>query len=384
MKDELAPFLQQVREQVANKHPSGCHDAVLDQNWKEFIEKIRKQIPEISYDENTRLLSLGSISPGCIFCRTGTWDCFFVTPHCNLNCDFCYSQKISLDHFKGSNISEDPQENFKQYRQLGIHGLSFSGGEALLEKQTVYDLLDQASQIPTLDHIWLYTNGLLLDEATIKTLSRLGLNEIRFNAAASGYQNPHVLQMIAEAAQHLDWVTIEIPLIPKDEALLLLSIGLWFEQGARVLNIHELLYEPGSNAEHLPGVKQPVIMPDGHLTAVNPFSSELALKVFLTVRTQNLALGINYCSTAGKWQQLTARREALLPLTIEKHEHYLGDGMLESFYISDGNRVRTLSHNTDKTFLREKNGRKIYRLVRMAPLSTRETHRNWLHFEELI
>jgi len=383
MTNELAPFLQQVYDQVTQKHAAE-HDEILDKNWRVFTESIQKQHPEISYDENTRLLTMGNISPGCVLCRMGKWDCYFITPHCNLDCDFCYSQKRSSDHFTGSNLGEQLQENFKQYQQLGIHGLSFSGGEALLKKQAVYQWLEQASQITTLEHIWLYTNGLILDEATIRDLSRLGLDEIRFNAAASGYQNQHVLEMIEKAAQHLDWVTIEIPLIPEDEAILLSSIKLWFERGIRVLNIHELLYEPGSNAENLPGEKQPVSLPDGHRTAISPFSAELAKKVFQTVKTLNIPLGVNYCSTAGKWQQLTARRETLLPFTQEKNEYYLGNGMLESYYKSDGHGVRILSLEELKTLNRENRAKKVYRLVRMAPLSTNESRKNWLKFEVLL
>ena len=380
MPNNLPPFLEKAQKR-ALQHHNKDQDDYLTTRWEKFVEKLCQQVPEVAYDQETRLLTLGNISPGCVYCRTGQWDCFFVTDCCNLNCEFCYSQNKTSGKFQGSNLGNEVHHNLSRYQQLGIKGLSFSGGEALLEKEQLYQWLSDATQSGWLSHIWLYTNGLLLNEAVIKELARRGLNEIRFNAAATGYRNPYVLRMLNKSAKYLERVTVEIPLISAHEKVLLKSLKSWAESGVRVLNIHELLFEPGSNAENFPGEKQTVTMPDGHITAVSPQSDDLALKIFQTVQSRDLDLGINYCSTAGKWQQLTARREMLLPLTREDNEYYLGNGLLESYFAVDGLQVRAISRETLENSNTINNHNAIYRLLRMAPLSLYENDKQWLQFE---
>jgi len=382
MHEKLPAFLQKAHDKAADKYDN-ADDDYLSTKWEVFVNKACSEIPDLSYDKKTRLLSLGDISPGCQFCRTGKWDCFFVTQKCNLNCAFCYSIDLRPQDFKGSNLGSDIHESIKQHHQLGILGISFSGGEALLERENLYRWLEFCSQDHRLEHIWLYTNGLLLDESILQKLSELGLNEIRFNTAASSYQHPHVLKMLEKSANYFKWVTVEIPLIAADEDKLLNSLLVWADKGVRVLNIHEFLFEPGSNAENFPGNKRGITLPDGHKTAISPDSNNLALKVFQEVKRKNLSLSVNYCSTVGKWQQLTARRELILPQRIEPNENYLGNGVLESFYVVENNHVRSIALENVEEIRSSSKGLTIYHLKRMAPLSLKETSKNWLSFEVL-
>lgn len=383
MSEMLPPFLQQVYDHVkGNIHHAGA-DHLLS-SWDRFVSGARSEIPELNYNETSRILSYGEISPGCQFCRSGKWDCCFVTSQCNLNCGFCYSTNHPSQDFHGSDLGNNFLENLNQHLQLGIKGVSFSGGEALLEEDKLFNWLEMCNRDRHLEHIWLYTNGLLLNAKNIKKLSDLGLDEIRINAAATNYQHPHVISMLQKCAQHFDWVTVEIPLIPADEEKLIDAIPVWAEKGVRLLNIHEFLFEPGSNAEHFPGKKKSIVLPDGHQTAINPGSKPLALKVFHEVKAQSLSLGVNYCSTAGKWQQLTARREALLPQTMEPKEQYIGDGVLESFYALQHNQIKPISPEEIKPFLSLHQAIPVYHLTRMAPLSIKEVNKNWLSFEVLL
>ena len=380
MHEKLPAFLQSVHDQVTKKniHP---YDEYLTSKWEEFVNKACILVPELIYDERTRLLYLGDISPGCHICRSGKWDCFFVTPECNLNCDFCYSINCQPQGFQGSDLGNNILENLQRHHQLGILGISFSGGEALLEKENLYHLLEIFTQDQHLEHIWLYTNGLLLNESIIKRLSELGLNEIRFNTAATSYQHPHVLEMLEKSSQYFKWVTVEIPLIAADEDRLLHGLPIWVEKGIRVLNLHEFLYEPGSNAENFPGYKRRITLPDGHQTAISPGSDALALKVFQEVKRQNLSLIVNYCSTIGKWQQLTARRELILSERKEPNEKYLGNGVLESFYTVQNNHVRSIAPDELEEIRSSSKGLTIYQLKRIAPLSLKETSKDWISFE---
>jgi len=382
MPDKLPPFLQKARDQAGQiiHLANGDH---LESRWAAFVSIACSEIPDLKYDEKSRILSYGKVSPGCQFCRSGKWDCFFVTSRCNLNCGFCYSTNHPSQDFEGSDLGEGFLENVYQHHQLGIKGVSFSGGEALLEEEKLYQCLETCKQEQHLDHIWLYTNGLLLSETRIKRLSDLGLDEIRFNTAATNYQHPHVLAMLQKCAQHFDWVTVEIPLIPADEDILIDSLPVWAEKGVLLLNMHEFLFEPDSNAEDFPGVKESIVLPDGHQTAINPECNSLALKVFQSVIGQGLALSVNYCSTAGKWQQLTARRETLLPQTMEPGENYIGNGILESYYSVHNNQVQQIIEEDIDFSQSLMDELPIYHLTRMAPLSLKEVNKNWLSFEVL-
>ncbi len=380
MHEKLPAFLQKAHDKAVNKYID-ADDDYLSTKWEIFVNEACSEIPELTYDERSQLLSLGEISPGCHICRSGKWDCFFVTQQCNLNCDFCYSINRRPQNLQGSNLGNDIRENIKRYHQLGIQGVSFSGGEALLERENLYHWLEICNQDHHLEHIWLYSHGLLLSETILQRLSELGLNEIRFNAAATSYQHPHLLEMLHKSTQYFKWVTVEIPLIAADENILLNSLRLWAEKGVRVLNIHEFLFEPGSNAENFPGDKRRITLPDGHRTAISPGSDALALKVFREVKQQNLSLSVNYCSTIGKWQQLTARRELILSERKEPNEKYLGNGVLESFYTVQNNHVRSIAPDELEEIRSSLKGLTIYQLKRIASLSLKETSKDWISFE---
>jgi pyruvate formate-lyase activating enzyme-like uncharacterized protein len=379
MTETLPPFLFDARKKAQNS-PNFKDLIELQSRWLKFIDDLTQAIPGIIYEQSTELLSFGNLSPGCRFCRQGKWECLFVTQECNLNCSFCYSQNKRSPSFSGSNLKIDNFQNQIFDKSFGICGVSFSGGEALLELKKLYSLIPQFSQNSAIKHKWLYTNGLLLNDEILMKLAELGLNEIRFNTAATNYQHPYVLDMMKKATDLFEWVTVEIPLLSADEALLLDALSIWADHGVQILNIHEFLFEPGSNSEQIPGDRHHISLPDGHKTAIDPNSNSIAFKIFQKISNSRFNLGVNYCSTIGKWKQLTARRELLLNKTKQPHENYLGNGILESFYTAERNLVRAISRNKLRT-LDSTGNESIYRLTRMAPLSENEKQSNWLTFE---
>lgn len=378
--NKLPIFLQTAHDHAVEKRAFE-NSQFLDKRWEYFIKEACNEIPALSYDKTTELLSLGNISPGCQFCRLGKWDCFFVTPECNLNCDFCLSQRYISENFAGSNWGNDLSKNLELYQSYGIEGISFSGGEPLLKLEDLLAWIEMCHKDGNINHIWLYTNGLLLTRELLATMAALGLDEIRVNAAATGYQHPYVMDMLRVASQYFNWVTIEIPLIPDQKGKLLKAIKNWADVGVRVLNIHELLFEPGSNAGNLEGERYVIQLPDGHHTAISAESDQIALRVFKQVSQQKLPIGVNYCSTVGKWQQLTARRELCLSEFMEPYETYLGNGILDSYFITENNQAKPISSLAIEEFRQSRNGKPIYHLQRMVPLSLKEKRINWVLFE---
>ncbi len=382
MMSKLPAFLQEAHDH-ASKYYDKNHIQFLNHRWQNFVNRACKEIPELSYDESTELLSLGRISPGCELCRSGQWDCFFVTPKCNLNCEFCLSQRDLLEDFQGSNWGNDLQENINYYQAYDIQGISFSGGEPLLKQKDLINWVELGHKDPHITHIWLYTNGLLLNQEVLETLVQSGLHEIRVNAAATGYQHPHVMEMLHLASKYFNWVTVEIPLIPDQSSQLLRAIPLWVDAGVQILNIHELLFEPGSNAEKLTGERIEIYLPDGHHTAISPESDTIALKVFSEITRNHLPISVNYCSTVGKWRQLTARREVFLSEVKEPYETYLGYGVLESFFIIEKDQAEPISSQLVEDIQKTRNDQPIYHLQRMVPLSLKAEQSNWILFEAL-
>ena len=373
--------------QEAQDHKAGYRNKnnrqFLRHRWQNFVSRACKEIPELHYDQSTELLSLGRISPGCELCRSGQWDCFFVTPKCNLNCDFCLSQVDPSEYFQGSNWGNDLQKNINYYHSFGIQGISFSGGEPLLKQKDLINWVEMCHKDPNMTHIWLYTNGLLLNQEVLETLAQSGLDEIRVNAAAKGYQHPHVMEMLHLASTYFNWVTVEIPLIPDQTGQLLKAIPLWVDRGVQILNMHELLFEPGSNAEKLTGKRIDIHLPDGHQTAISPESNTIALQVFSAVIRNNIPISVNYCSTVGKWRQLTARREVLIADIKQPYETYLGDGVLESYFTIENGQVEPIPSQMVEDMQKTQKSQSIYHLQRMVPLALKEEKNNWILFEVL-
>ena len=57
-------------------------------------------------------------------------------------------------------------------------------------------------ELPDL-YLWAYTNGVPLTADLLGKLADAGLDELRFNLAATAYENPHVERMLGEAARRL-------------------------------------------------------------------------------------------------------------------------------------------------------------------------------------
>jgi len=381
MMSKLPPFLQEAHDHALRNGAN--NNRFLTHRWQDFVIRACNKFPDLHYDKSNELLSLGRISPGCKLCRSGQWDCFFVTPKCNLSCDFCLSPQDLSEDFQGSNWGNDLQKNLEFYQSFDILGVSFSGGEPLLKQKDLINWVEMCHKDPNMTHIWLYTNGLLLNQEVLKSLAQSGLDEIRVNAAATGYQHPHVMEMLQLASKYFNWVTIEIPLIPGQSDQLISAIPHWIDLGVQILNMHELLFEPGSNAEKLAGERIAIHLPDGHHTAISPESDTIALNVFGEVIRNRLPIGVNYCSTVGKWRQLTARRELFLSKVKEPYETYLGDGILESFFIIEKDQAEPIPTQLVESIQKTHKGQTIYHLQRMLPLSLREKQKNWIFFEAI-
>jgi pyruvate formate-lyase activating enzyme-like uncharacterized protein len=229
-------------------------------------------------------------------------------------------------------------------------------------------------------YIWVETNGLPLSPGLIGRLADAGLDEIRINVAATGYRDPAVASMLGEAARRIPAVAVEAPTVPADADRCLESLHAWADAGVRYLNLHELVYEPGSNSEALPGERFPVTMPDGHHCAVNPESTVFVERVLERVSGEGLPLAVNDCSLCTKAGQMRGRRRLLAPLVLRPHERLRADGLAESVCRFTESCVEWAAATMGDGALRHADGVRTAVVRRQLPLAVGQPGQ-WVHCE---
>jgi len=381
MKETLPGPLREIVEEVRHFKPEPSNLDALRPAWQAHVAQATRQIPGVHVEAEGEALYLGDLSPGCRACKQGTWDCIFTTMRCNLDCEFCFSPHATArDAWRaGSVLGATPEQIAENHAKTTITGVSFSGGEPLMDAPALFDWVAWfTSRFPD-KYYWVYTNGLLAHEENLRRLADLDIDEIRFNLAATGYDHPAVLANLEAAVRLIPNVTVEIPAIPEHAAKLLSCLGEWASRGVRFLNLHELLFEPGTNSATLPGARQGIVTADGHCSAIHPASRSLTLAVMRRVRDQGLSLSVNDCSLQSKLHQLRGRRQCLAPLTKTPHERLVGEAV-ESCAAYLGDDFFLFSCDSLSEVRRHCPDHHLVRLVRMAPLSLQERAR-WIAVE---
>jgi pyruvate formate-lyase activating enzyme-like uncharacterized protein len=355
----------------------------LQPAWAAHVTRAQQRIRGLHIEDGGEVLYLGGISPGCQACKEGSWDCIFTTMRCNLDCGFCYSPHDIPKDYVGSHLGSTPEQIDENHAKTRITGISFSGGEPFSEPQRLFEWVAWFTTRHPDKYYWVYTNGLLAGEQKIRRLAEMGVHEIRFNLAATGYDHPVALGNLEIAGRLIPNLTVEIPAIPEDTAKVLSCLARWSALGVRFLNLHELMYEPGTNSESMPGVRQPIVTADGHRSAIHPDSRALTLAVMQRVQEEGLPLAVNDCSLQSKIRQLRGRRKCLAPLMKEPHEKLVGGSVYESYCVyGDGIQARTFHPDALDEMRRRYADGQFVRLVRTAPLSIHDPEK-WISFEPL-
>lgn len=247
------------------------------------------------------------ISPACLACRTGQQTgSLFVDLRCTKHCYFCFNaNQPHFQHFlahKRDIVLELEQAHAAgaRYRCLAV-----TGGEPLLNKDAVTAFFRRAGQLYPQAHTRLYTNGELLDDATLAELAESGLREIRFSVKPADVDasRERVLETMEKAVEALPDVVIELPVIPEslDEMKRLMRRA--DQLGVRGMNLLELCF-PLHNAEEfakrrLKLRKHPFLYPydywyGGGIPVAE--SEREALDLVAFAAEEDLRLGVHYCS----------------------------------------------------------------------------------------
>ncbi|MBI3289129.1 MAG: radical SAM protein, partial [Elusimicrobia bacterium] len=244
------------------------------------------------------------LPPGCRSCLAGRGSNLLVTGLCTRDCFFCFNQKPRVDETVVHGIPvSDPTEAPAIVARYGLRSVGLSGGEPLLRPERTLALLAALKGLPTPPRVELYTNG---DLATVELLARLrrgGLDSIRFDLAARGYD----LAPVRRAMRIFEEVAVEIPVIPEDKTRLETMVLELDALGVPFLNIHELFLCAENRERVLAEGQVPLKDDSPHLMWRPTAASGLAaLELLLFALERARILSVYYCSCGT--QELIASR----------------------------------------------------------------------------
>ncbi|MEW6672809.1 MAG: radical SAM protein [Thermodesulfobacteriota bacterium] len=273
-------------------------------------------------------LDCKNLSNGCRLCGEGQWSCLFINGICNARCFYCPTEQPSKSEPMTHGIPfASPKDYIDYIRLFKFRGVSISGGEPLLTFDRTFRYVSEIKKAFGNDiYLWLYTNGILADREKLSRLKVAGLDEIRFDLSACRYQ----LDKVKIAVDAIPTVTVEIPAIPEDEALLKKVIVEIHGVGVSHLNLHQLRCTP-YNRERLLHRGYTFL----HGPKVTVLESELcALRLIRFVYENSIALPINYCSFVFKHRHQGAGiRGRIAPFFLKPWETVTAAGMIRTLSV---------------------------------------------------
>ncbi|HOS96637.1 MAG TPA: radical SAM protein [Deltaproteobacteria bacterium] len=270
-----------------------------------------------------------SLSPGCRLCGQGAWSCLFISNLCNARCFFCPARQDNQDEPGTSTLTFPRCGDYADYlERFGFKGASISGGEPLLDVEKALSFVSTIKErLGGNIYLWLYTNGTRLTRETAMRLADAGLDEMRFNIAATGYD----LTPLRMAVGVIPHVTVEIPAIPEDIEMMRDKLFELDDAGVEFLNLHQIRCT-GHNVGNLACRGYTFL----HGPQIGILESELtALRLMDHARRHAIGLGINYCSLIYRHRfQARSSRMRWAPYMAKSFEEVTGAGLIRTVQIA--------------------------------------------------
>lgn len=240
---------------------------------------------------------------GCRSCLLGTGlGAIRKTNKCNLECKFCYNYG-ELDSIPpvGEGMWEIGGTRFYEKDidlLLSIYnkptGVSYVYLEPFMEIEKYYPVIKKFSNANIHQH--LYTNGILATEENLKALAEAGLDEIRFNLAATNCSDK-VIEKIGIAKQYIKSVGIESPMTPEFFETFLKKKKVILDTKLDFINCAELHLNE-NNIYNYYGENM-YIYRLGYISPI--WSRELTLKLMKIADEENWDLVVHDCSNHTKF-----------------------------------------------------------------------------------
>jgi len=160
----------------------------------------------------------GEPAPGCRdYCLQARNLAIRQSSRCDLDCSFCYYHgqepvrpiPPGLFGIGDGYYDLETLRVMVERQALGSRGIAWVYFEPLCEVEKLYPALELFRDAGA--YQYLYTNGLLATEDVLRRLADAGLNELRFNLAASDCSD-RVLEAMANASRHIEHLCVESPM----------------------------------------------------------------------------------------------------------------------------------------------------------------------------
>jgi len=191
------------------------------------IESIRKRmevIPGITIDNFGLSAHLGKkFSPGCKACKRNKWTVVFIGRACNCKCYFCpqpYNKPAfgSTDDTNGIILTSTTKEYYlfllmklkNAAAAKNLEAIGYSGGEPFLYMDRIKHYAKEIMDIKSGLYQYIYTNGIAVTKDSVKELRDVGIEEVRFNLAATDFSDGVVKKMVY-VRKIVPFLTIEVP-----------------------------------------------------------------------------------------------------------------------------------------------------------------------------
>lgn len=299
-----------------------------ENRWRR--KKIKWLTSRINCSFQNNKLHLGPLSPGCMTCGESNWSCVFLTHRCPSNCFFCQKNHALAEPPEPytDSISFSSCDDYAKYIELfDYKGMSISGGDSLSNFEgSLRHIRAIKKRLGDKTYLWAYTSGLEVSSNKLKRLKEAGLDEIRFNIAANGY-NTSPLKL---ATKWIPTVTVEIPVIPDDFSRLTTLLPKLYSIGVKHLNLHEL---------HTTQPNHKALIQRGYTFLHTPTidvleSGNVALEILEYAVRNKLTLPINYCSSSYKLRfQEAGRLHRSSPCIVRPYEEINKNGLIRSIAI---------------------------------------------------
>lgn len=282
------------------------------------------------------------LSKGCQLCQQGKWLCIFLTYRCDAKCAFCPAPFRGVDQ-TASAFGCDLPTLYRYLQDSPIAGISFSGGESFLVFDRMVEWLSFLKTRFPQFYFWAYTNGFVLDEDKMRIIALLGLNELRFNIAASNYNSTFILEKIESAAEIFDCVAVEVPSIPEDYPKLEKVLDVLNTIRVKYLNLHEYILVGADATVTAEGAT--FLLNKESAVRYDPRSLSNSERIAAYCRDHGFRLVVNSCTMEKKELQMQQRRLVMGQMLHQSSDKLTDEGMLETVFVSPQKLTYTEVHS---------------------------------------
>jgi len=207
----------------------------------EEIDKMKSRICGLDTRGTYHSNSIGELTRGCKICTNMKSMTFILGYRCNASCDFCFAEAYQ---------GKKPDDDEKYIRQAclkdllrrkdDIDGVGFTGGETMLYINEIEEYANIIKAQKPGIFLWVYTNGIDADRQKMEVLKSSGIDEIRFNLAASDYSSK-VIDKLKTARDIFSHLAVEVPAYPRQRQSLMDSLAKLSYYSIDQLTLQELL-----------------------------------------------------------------------------------------------------------------------------------------------